>query len=320
MTRMSDQIVEEAIAWRLRQDDMDAAGWLAFVEWLEADPRHGEAYDRIALADGVISGARFVSPTRVLPAPANDRGTPGWRRFGWIGAATGCAVTAAAVALILLRPADPEVYAVQTAPGETRQVALGEGSRVEIAGGSRLLLDRANPRQIVVEHGEALFHVRHDSAHPFSVRSGSLEVLDVGTVFNVMREGRHFSVAVAEGSVLFQPRGAAIALSAGATLDAREDKREVHLGRVDPGLVGGWRNGRLSFSDTPVTEILGEINRLSGLMLVAEQDLSARRVTGIITLSGEAQRDVPHIASLIGANWQKDGERWILSPRSGATP
>ncbi len=252
--------------------------------------------------------------------PANDRGTPGWRGLRWIGAATGCAVAAAAVALLLLRPTGPEVYAVQTAAGETRQVALGEGSRVEIAGGSRLLFDRTDPRQVVVERGEALFHVRHDAALPFVVRSGNLEVQDVGTVFNVARDGQHFSVAVAEGSVLFQPRGEAVTLAAGAKLDVHEDKQEVRLGNVDPALVGGWRNGRLSFSDTPVAEILGEINRLSGANIVAEQGLSARKVTGIITLSGEVARDVPHIAALIGANWQRDGERWVLSPGTGSTP
>lgn len=309
MAGISDQIAEEAIAWHARHGDMDAAAWHAFVEWLEADPRHGATFDRLVMADGVLSD---VPATVSLPTPANDRGTPGWRATRWIGGVT--AVAAAAAAVFMLLPAGPDIQTIQTAAGETRQVALADGSRIEVAGGSRLQFDRAHPRQITVERGEALFHVRHDAADPFVVRSGKLEVLDVGTVFNVMRDGSRFSVSVAEGVVLFQPRGEAVTLKAGATLEVREDKQEVRLGKLDPGLVGGWRTGRLSFADSRVSEILDEIQRLYGTKLVADPDLSARRVTGMITLSGEARRDVPHIASLIGANWRADGGRWILSP------
>ncbi len=311
MTRISDQIADQALAWHLRQDGMDAAGWRGFVEWLEADPRHGEAYDRLVLADGVLAG-HVASDAFPLPVPANDRGGPGGRASRWIGGAVACAAAAAVVVALL--PARPDIQIIQTAAGETRQLALTDGSRIEIAGGSRLQIDRAHPRQISMDRGEALFHVRHDATDPFIVRSGALEVQDVGTVFNVMRDGSRFSVAVAEGAVLFQPRGEAVTLTAGARLDVREDKQQVELGKVDPGLVGGWRTGRLSFSETPVSEILREIERLYGTRLIADGGLPTRKVTGMITLTGEARRDVPHIASLIGANWRADGGRWVLSP------
>jgi transmembrane sensor len=310
LTRISDQIADRAIAWHLRQDELDEAGWQEFVEWLEADPRHAEAYDRIALADSFLVEA----PVRVapLPEPANDRGAPGWRLARRVGGAAACAAVAAAV--LMIRPEAPQNYALETRPGETRQVALADGSRIEIAGGSRLLLDRARPRLITLERGQALFHVRHDAADPFIVRSGALTVQDVGTIFNVAREGRSFTVAVAEGSVLFQPRREAVALTAGATLSVREDRQEVRLGRIDTRLVGGWRDGRLSFSEMPLPDALSTIQRVYGTQISADDGLSSRTVTGMITLSGDARRDIPHIASLVGASWRADGERWILSP------
>ena len=79
MTRIADQIADQAIAWHLSQDGMDASAWHRFVEWLEADPRHAEAYDRIALADGLAS----EMPPRRLPEPANDRGFAGWGVGRW---------------------------------------------------------------------------------------------------------------------------------------------------------------------------------------------------------------------------------------------
>ena len=44
---MSADIDEAAARWHLAQadDDMD---WSAFTEWLEADPRHRDAYDAMA--------------------------------------------------------------------------------------------------------------------------------------------------------------------------------------------------------------------------------------------------------------------------------
>jgi transmembrane sensor len=307
LTRIADQIADQAIVWHLSHDSMDAQAWHRFVEWLEADPRHAEAYDRIALADGLVG----EMPAR-LPEPANDRGVPGWGLGRWMGSVAACAAAVAAV--MVMQPSAPDIFTVQTALGETKQLALGEGSRVEISGGTRLSFDRNHPRQVTVERGEALFHVRHDAADPFTVRSGALEVQDVGTVFNVARDGRHFSVAVAEGSVLFQPRAEAVTLAAGAALTIDEDGQAPRVLKIDPELVGGWRIGRLAYSGTPVPQILREIERLYGTKVVADHGLSARRVTGIITLSGEARRDVPHIASLIGANWRVDGEGWVLTP------
>jgi transmembrane sensor len=314
LTRIADQIADQAIAWHLGQDGMDASAWHRFVEWLEADPRHAEAYDRITLADGLVGEMRAPR----LPEPANDRGFAGWGVGRWLGSAAACAAAVAAV--MVMQPAAADIYTVQTASGETKQITLSEGSRVEISGGSRLAFDRNHPRQVTVERGEALFHVRHDAADPFTVRSGALEVQDVGTVFNVVRDGRRFSVAVAEGSVLFQPRREAVTLAAGAALTVDEDGKDVQVVKVDPGLVGSWRQGRLAFSATPVPQALREIERLYGTKVLADPRLSARRVTGIISLSGEAQRDVPHIASLIGANWRVDGERWVLMPVSENRP
>ena len=320
MRPVSDDIAEEAVAWHLRQHAMDAADWQRFVDWLEADARHAEAFDRLALADGALKTLFPAATTtpRPLPVPANDCGTPGWKPARWIGGLAACA--AAVAAILVMRPAQPDLYRVETRPGETRQIALDEGSRVEMAGGSLLLLDRTNARRVVLERGEALFHVRHDAKAPFTVRSGDLEVLDVGTVFNVSRAGKRFSLAVSEGAVTFQPQGDALTLAAGDTLDVREDRGEVRRGKIAPAQVGGWKAGRLAFSDTPVPEALADITRLSGTQFVTDPALSSRRVTGIMTLSGKAQRDVPHIASLIGASWRTDGERWYLSPAGEDKP
>ena len=48
-------IVDQAIAWHVRQGGMSAADWQAFIAWLEADPAHARAFDRIALMDAALA-------------------------------------------------------------------------------------------------------------------------------------------------------------------------------------------------------------------------------------------------------------------------
>ncbi|WP_438907630.1 FecR domain-containing protein, partial [Bacillus licheniformis] len=85
---------------------------------------------------------------------------------------------------------------------------------IMLAGGSRIMLDHADPRRAVMERGEALFQVRHDDRHPFSVDARGLALTDLGTVFDVRLGRRMTRVAVAEGAVMVDPRGAALRLDA----------------------------------------------------------------------------------------------------------
>jgi transmembrane sensor len=143
---------------------------------------------------------------------------------------------------------------------------------------------------------------------------------DLGTVFDVSREGQSLDVQVAEGSVLFQPGRDELTLKAGSALAAREDRRSMTLSRIAPGAVGGWRSGQLTFTGETLGTVFETIHRLYGTQVTLAPDLSRRPFTGMIRLTGEAERDIPHLAALIGAGWRRDGERWILSPAGTAAP
>ncbi|QHL90470.1 hypothetical protein GVO57_06010 [Sphingomonas changnyeongensis] len=78
-------------------------------------------------------------------------------------------------------------------------MTLADGSRVDLNGGTRIALDRGNPRFARLERGEALFTIVHDEARPFEVHAGDAVLRDLGTVFDVVREPDRLRVAVAEG-------------------------------------------------------------------------------------------------------------------------
>lgn len=309
-------IVDQAIAWHVRQGGMSAADWQAFIAWLEADPAHARAFDRIALMDAALAEHPLPEP-RPAPVAANDQGesrsTPR-RRWLWAIGGTGIAATLAALTIPLATTASADPYVLTTKPGERRNVTLADGTSIEVSGGTRIGLDRADPRVATLEAGEATFHVRHDAANPFTLRSGGITVRDLGTVFNVARAGARLDVEVAEGAVMFQPGRESLTLRQGHALSAREDLGKVALSQVDVGAVGGWRTGRLAFSGEPLSRVAASVHRLYGTRIEVSPGLSDRPFTGMVRLSGVAERDVPHLAALVGAECRYDGERWILSP------
>ena len=322
MATDSTDSIDEAIAWHVRLAAGDDDAWADFIVWLEASAANRRAYDAIASDDRLIAQARFPEPatTPAASITADNDNVPRPARWGW---AMGSAAVAAALAVAVLGPSlirpSASPYDVATGAGERRTVALGDGTSIEMSGGTTLKLDRNDPRVAMLDRGEAVFHVRHDAAHPFTITAGGVAIRDLGTVFNVERSDDRIAVGVAEGAVMFQPSGAAMSLGAGDMVTSRLDGSSPVRTRVAPDTVGGWRRGMVSFDNRRVGDVAIALRRLYGVNLKLDSSLSGRPFTGMVRFTGAADRDVPHLAGLIGAHWRRDGESWILSEGATAT-
>ena len=304
-------IAQAAASWHVRQAEMSEADWVRFVEWLEASPAHASAYDSLALDDAELGGAVDLLPSLPDRGPALAPAAVPIRPWGRRGLmiASGLAVAASAV-FVVPGVMTPAAVTYATAPGEMRTVRLTDGSSMTMSGGTRIAVGQ---RVATLETGEALFDVRHDAAHPFTVVSGGLTLRDVGTIFDVSRDGARLDVQIAQGAVVFQPEHEGVMLRAGAALTARQDEGTLTMSKVGIDQVGGWRAGRLSFEAEPLARVGQTVQRIGGYRLEFAPGLSGRPFTGTVSLSGTAERDVPRIAELIGAKWRKDGARWIIS-------
>lgn len=303
----------EAIGWVLKlRAGGDAADWLAFTEWLEADPANAAAYEAAELAD---DGLEALAPAEALRAaetrPVSARRWP-TRRFvlgGGIAAAL-----AAVVGISTLRPvADP--YLVETAAGERRAVDLADGSRIELNGGTRITLDRSDARLARLEHGEALFTVVHDDDDPFVVLAGEARIVDLGTVFNVVHSDSLTEVGVAEGLVSYRQGRDAVELRPGMTMQVA-DGSAARVSRGAATDVASWRGGRLTYRDATVGRVADDLGRNLGLLVKARPEVAARPFTGVINLDGRAD-SVPRAAALMGVSAvRREDGAWLL----GAEP
>lgn len=303
---------EEALGWVIRTRDPEFADWEAFTLWLEAAPGHAAAYDALMAADAGLTDLVPDEPV-IIPTPANDAGKRGWRPLRWIG---GGAVAAALVAAISIGMWDrTDIYTVVTRPGETRNIALDDGTRIDLNGGTTMRFDRHDARFAALDTGEAAFTVRHDTDHPFRVTVGDAVFEDAGTMFNIVHTGTATRIGVSEGKVIYNPDAEAIALPAGRALTS--DDKGLRVMDVAADTVASWRQGRLTYANAPVTQISADIARSLGVQLSATPGAGAMHFTGTIRLDHDPARFFAAAAPLMGLSAVRQGDTWLLKEGDG---
>lgn len=297
------QLRDEALQWAMATREPDFADWDGFTAWLEADAAHSAAYDAVqfALDDADTALLQLPEPE---PLAANDN-PPGWftGRRAWLGGAVAAALVLALTSVLWLGPQSGALYI--TAPGETRVIALGGGSTVELAGGTRLAV--LDDRAARLEAGQALFTIRHDAADPFVLTAGADRLVDAGTVFDVRLAGDVVDLAVAEGAVIVNPEAQALKVDAGERAVRRDGRYRVTA--VDDAAVGEWSRGRITFENASLAEIAAELTRATGQNFTSAD--TATRLSGSIALN-EVRADPRALGSLLGVRVSPAGDGWVI--------
>jgi ferric-dicitrate binding protein FerR (iron transport regulator) len=114
------------------------------------------------------------------------------RRLSWpMLSMAAAAVTVVALVFVAKRPAAVagNAFVVASLPEGKQELAFSDGSRVMVAPGGRLRVDRATAAEVAIhlESGRARFEVKHDPERQFSVKVAEFEVVDRGTRFEVTR-------------------------------------------------------------------------------------------------------------------------------------
>lgn len=305
---LADPIIDAAIDWRIRLASGDEAAWEAFADWLAADPAHAEAYDLVTAAE-----ASSVLAIAEMPAAANDSAPP--RRLFPRLAALGGVAAAAAAALLVLPTLRDQSYLAVTAPGEHRTIDV-EGATIAMNGGTTLRLDKANPRAVAMLGGEAHFSVVHDPRQPFTIDAGGIRIADVGTEFNVRRDGGDLRVAVESGEVAVKTGDSHASLTAGQM--ARVKGQQIAMADADAQTIGGWQRGRLSYQAAPIGEIAADVTRTTGIRLAVDPAVASRPFTGVIKVDADRGRMLTDLASLFDVDVKPSADGWTLRSRTRA--
>ena len=75
--------------------------------------------------------------------------------------------------------------------------------------------------------------------------------------------------------------------------------------------VGGWREGRLTFDNAPLSDVARDLTRQLGRTVRVDPALAARPFSGTIDI--RSLRDDPaRLGRLLGVSVRADGKEWVL--------
>lgn len=183
--------------------------------------------------------------------------------------------------------AQPIVY--RTALGGLQAIPLDDGTRATLSSDSRIVVALSRrERRVDMERGEAYFHAAKDPARPFVVTVDGYRAVAVGTRFAVRRDAHGARVVVTEGRVRLEPapdagnRHPPVLLTAGSMALADGNGVVVRSGTVAQAeLALSWREGFLSFRDTPLAAAAAEFNRYNASkIVVSDPEVASIRIGG----------------------------------------
>jgi transmembrane sensor len=184
------------------------------------------------------------------------------------------------------KPAAVEPTTYQTAVGERLTIALPDGSSATLNTASRLRLAYSSAeRRLILEQGQALFHVAKGQARPFIVQALNRMVTAHGTTFDVrIQPDQKVKVSLLEGAVTvadtLAPSAPATQLRPNDVLVASNDEVEVSRQPQIEREVS-WRNGLVIFEDESLADAVTELNRYVRTPIVLQDErLRQIRVSG----------------------------------------
>jgi transmembrane sensor len=204
---------------------------------------------------------------------------------------------------------------LRTQLGERREITLADSSLVDLAPDSELVVRyRSRERLIVLNHGQALFHVAKNASRPFVVQAALTRVRAVGTVFNVERGEQGVSITVVEGRVAVSQQTApqaanspaefcamSLCLGADEQVSISPAGRATSVRKVQSATEVGWASGQLVFDNETIAEIARRFNLYNRTQIqVLDADLAARRISGIFRV-GDPESFVAFVQSVAGA-------------------
>ena len=303
-----DALRDEAVAWlvRVQSDQASADDWAALTAWLEASDDRLAAFEEVEglaseLTDRAGEIASALKPTASRVVPLRRRAAlPVWS-----------AAAAAAVVVMIVGPmawrgyqGTPTVY--QTRPGETRQVALADGTHIRMDAASTLTIRLGwRTRRVEMADAQATFDVAKDPGRPFLISVGDQQVRVVGTEFNIRHYDKTVRVTVRRGMVeVRQPALGSTPVArlvAGQSLNHVEGAPRSVQTAADPSPAFAWTQGRMVCDDETLGDMVAYLNRryptpikissalagkrFSGVLELGDQDLVVKRLAGYFSLS-----------------------------------
>lgn len=299
-TGAADTIRDQAIAWlvRVQSDQASPQDWSELSDWLEASPEHLAAFEAAERMSAEIeAGVDWIGPELARPSAkvVAFRGRAARRRpsrFALPALVAASAAGVVAVSLLAWPLLRDQTVSYRTGIGQTRDVALADGSHVRLDATSQIAVRMSlSERRVTMSEGQASFDVAKDPNRPFLIRFGDERVRVVGTEFNIRHYDGRSTITVRRGVVEVTRVGSAapaFRLTRGDELRHQDGSGAFERGAVDADEAFAWTEGRLVADDQPAAEVAAYLSRRYSVPVRVEGGAANARFSGVLVLADEA--------------------------------
>lgn len=311
-----------AIDWliKMNADEVSDEDMHGFADWLSLDAAHANAFAEAEdtfnrmIATGTqlkqklrnaAEAANPLSPQAMMQGisvnPAKTRAQPKPTKH-WLAVPLTLAA-ALLIAILGVMPQQAHLFDAylsdyHTGTGEQRDIQLADGSRLLLNTNSAVSVAYQDSLRIIdLRHGQVRFTVAKDSQRPFEVHSGALAVRALGTVFEVYhQETGDISVTVQEHAVSARlsafdetatsQQAQPVIIHEGQQLHYLGGKHLPAPQTSDVSQLTAWQQQKLFINDRPLGEAVAELSRYrNGRIVVPDAKLNNQRVTGVFSLA-----------------------------------
>lgn len=218
--------------------------------------------------------------------------------------------------LVRTEIAGPPEQVYTTANGRWATIPLADGTVVHLHAASRLRVPAGfgvGSRQVELQ-GQAYFAVRSDPDRPFRVMTGASFTEVRGTEFDVRYRREKLDVIVSKGKVrVVSPRrGESVDLVRGQGVSAAPDGDLGRPRRVDLKSSLAWRENRLSFVQTPLDDVMAELEAVYDLRIeFRTASMKDRTLTGTFSVDS-IDVVLSHIALAMDVSIRRDGRTVVV--------
>jgi ferric-dicitrate binding protein FerR (iron transport regulator) len=220
---------------------------------------------------------------------------------------------------------EPAFREITTEPGERANIDLGDGTKLVLNSGSKLVIPDtfSQSKRVVSLSGQAFFDVHPDRDRPFYIKTQNALIAVLGTSFDVRsyEEENEIQVVVSEGTVEFSntdTKSDPLILNEGYLGKMNVPEKSLKIETVqNMDTYFGWINGRLIFKEKQLKSVFTEISRWYDVQIILNlTDESVLDNTLTADLKTRSVRDVMDVIAMsMDIDYEIDDEIVVISNR-----
>jgi transmembrane sensor len=315
----------------------------AFIEWLLTSPVHVEEYLGVRLIaralptaaddpeyplDAILARADAATESNVRPLTADNSGslassTRPAHVNRWRLAAAAVLAVVTGGGLLWWSAARPMPQHYATRHGEQQSWRLEDNSVLRLNTDTTVTVRYGRTERLVeIDRGQALFVVTHDPRRRFRVLAGRIDVVAVGTQFDVYRQANSTLVTVVEGQVSV---GSGAASNPRLNVNAGEQVRMTGgilpalATRVDAQRSTAWLNRQIAFDHEALAAVAAEFNRYGAVPIEIESPSLRTLVVSGVFAADDTETFLSFLRGLEGVTVETTSTR-IRVFRPAVTP